>query len=527
MWTNTFTYSYDPLNRLVSANLDDAIDFTYTYDAVGNRLSETSPNGINQYIYDAANRITRRNEVEYAYDAKGNLLSDGTTNYSYNHANQLVTVAEAENVYEFAYTGSGDRLRQTVNSTNTVDYVLDTLNQYTQVLSDGSNSYLYGLGRIGEKNATDWSYHLPDALGSVRQQIDAWGDVTKTTTYDPFGNVYEAAGDAASVYGFAGEYHDQALDLIHLRARYYNPYLNQFIQADTIVPDSMNPQTINKYTYVLNNPVNYTDPSGHCAYGEMTPDGWKCYGGSIYSSGNTNSNKPSTVYYDHETSTYDTPEELTGNHSPYEIVDGPNNPVETTSPQTNIANELVGVYSSELLRQFSTEEHEYFHSYNYWAVETAAGTAWPLDVLAASIDLNINGPKAYQLFALFPDNIPFTALGKNGFRGVNFAIGFLSSGDEINDASKLVENIVSSTKKPNSKIQDLANGISNWLGDDLVSIRNKVGDYVLRNAENNKRIRFDFIKPNPHKNPHMHLEWVDDVGEWIGERVYPKDVPHE
>ncbi|MBI9045997.1 MAG: hypothetical protein JEZ06_16010 [Anaerolineaceae bacterium] len=93
--------------------------------------------------------------------------------------------------YEFVYIEMGDRVRQTVNSTNTVDYVLDTLNQYTQVLSDGSNSYLYGLGRIGEKNATDSLYHLPDALGNV----------AKTTTYDPFDDVYEVAGKSVTVDG--------------------------------------------------------------------------------------------------------------------------------------------------------------------------------------------------------------------------------------------------------------------------------------------------------------------------------------
>ena len=50
--------------------------------------------------------------------------------------------------------------------------------------------------------------------------------------------------------------------LIYLRARFYNPYLNQFIQPDTIVPDPHTPADWNRYAYVRNSPVNYTDPSG-------------------------------------------------------------------------------------------------------------------------------------------------------------------------------------------------------------------------------------------------------------------------
>lgn len=53
-----------------------------------------------------------------------------------------------------------------------------------------------------------------------------------------------------------------------MNARYYVPYLNRFISADTIVPDPTNPQSLNRYSYALNNPIRYSDPSGHCAVDE-------------------------------------------------------------------------------------------------------------------------------------------------------------------------------------------------------------------------------------------------------------------
>ncbi len=51
--------------------------------------------------------------------------------------------------------------------------------------------------------------------------------------------------------------------LYYYGARYYDPNIGRFISADSIVPDPMNPQSLNRYSYCLNNPLKYTDPSGH------------------------------------------------------------------------------------------------------------------------------------------------------------------------------------------------------------------------------------------------------------------------
>ncbi len=62
---------------------------------------------------------------------------------------------------------------------------------------------------------------------------------------------------------FTGQVNDGATGLYYYNARYYDPTLHRFIQADTIVPDPSDPQTLNRYAYTLNNPVKYTDPTGH------------------------------------------------------------------------------------------------------------------------------------------------------------------------------------------------------------------------------------------------------------------------
>jgi hypothetical protein len=48
------------------------------------------------------------------------------------------------------------------------------------------------------------------------------------------------------------------------KARFYSPYINRFIQPDTLIPDVPNPQTWNHYSYAINNPILYNDPDGHC-----------------------------------------------------------------------------------------------------------------------------------------------------------------------------------------------------------------------------------------------------------------------
>jgi hypothetical protein len=114
--------------------------------------------------------------MTYTWDNNGNLLSDGTNTYGYNYANRLVSLTDGVDSYNYLYNGLGDRVQQTVNGVTT-SYVLDLNTGLTQVLSDGTDTYLYGLTRIGEED-TAWDYYLGDALGSVRQLTDGSGDVT-------------------------------------------------------------------------------------------------------------------------------------------------------------------------------------------------------------------------------------------------------------------------------------------------------------------------------------------------------------
>ena len=192
----------------------------------------------------------------------GNLLADHTgTEYNYDAANRLIEVAQGGNTYTFAYNGLGDRLQQTVNEAEVTNYTLDLAAGLTQVLDDGTNSYLYGLGRIGEDSPAGWAYHLPDALGSVRQLADGNGAVVLAQSYQPYGQVLSSEGAGSSAYGYTGEWTDDT-GLVFLRARYLDTGVGRFLTRDPWGGDLERPITLQPYHYVGQNPINRVDPSG-------------------------------------------------------------------------------------------------------------------------------------------------------------------------------------------------------------------------------------------------------------------------
>ncbi|MCC6300702.1 MAG: RHS repeat-associated core domain-containing protein [Anaerolineales bacterium] len=153
----------------------------------------------------------------------------------------------------------GDRLTQTVIA-QTTNYTLDLNTGLTQVLNDGTNTYLYGNGRIAQTgSATEYfpsagsGRRLGDALGSVRQLTDASGDITLAKSYAPYGEATMSAGNGTSPFAYTGEQVDVS-GLTYLRARYYSSGTGRFISSDPAKA------TNNLYEYSYSNPINYAAP---------------------------------------------------------------------------------------------------------------------------------------------------------------------------------------------------------------------------------------------------------------------------
>lgn len=132
----------------------------------------------------------------------------------------------------------------------------------TQVLDDGTNTYLYGNGRLAQVNNTT-QYFLDDALGSVRQMVNTGSSLTLARSYDPYGVVRSNAQLAPNTaYGFTGEYTEATGD-IYLRARHYSPSMGRFISRDIWPGNFHQPMSYNRWNYTESNPVNNIDPTGY------------------------------------------------------------------------------------------------------------------------------------------------------------------------------------------------------------------------------------------------------------------------
>jgi RHS repeat-associated protein len=208
--------------------------------------------------------LTSVDGIIYTWDANGNLLSDGVNTYAYDKANRLKSFTGASLSASYAYNGLGDRMHQTVNGVPQT-YLLDTAGGLTQVLADGTNIYLYGVDRISQQGAAGTEYFLGDALGSVRQLVDASGNVTLAKSYEPYGEVLLEAGDGTTNYGYTGEWTD-ATGLLNLRARYYVPWKGRFLTRDTWEGNLEIPMSDNSWLYAYANPLNWTDPTGHIGH---------------------------------------------------------------------------------------------------------------------------------------------------------------------------------------------------------------------------------------------------------------------
>ncbi|MCO5212154.1 MAG: hypothetical protein M9936_20860 [Caldilinea sp.] len=263
-WEGVTTYSYDALDRLMQATYPTST-VTYTLDGVGNRLSD----GMASFAYDPSDRILNSG---YTYDANGNLLADGMATYEYDAANRLIQMTMGGVVTTYGYDGWGNLIQETVNGVTT-EFVLDENTAYTRILGEirsdgGERLYAYGPEGFSAQQAVGSTveYPLLDGLGSVRQLIDASGTVILTRSYDAYGNVRYSAGAGATRLGYTGELQDAISGLVYLRARHYHPLLGRFLQRDSFGGLSQRPQSLNRYIYVENNPVNLVDPSGHCPF---------------------------------------------------------------------------------------------------------------------------------------------------------------------------------------------------------------------------------------------------------------------
>lgn len=266
------SYSYNDASQLTGINYQKGAasigDLTYGYDAAGRRITVGGsfartglPPAASSMTYNVANQLTKAGAKTLTYDGNGNLLNDGVNSYNWDARNRLTSISGPGLTASFTYDAFGRRVKKSVNGAVT-DYLYDGGNAVQETFGGTTKANLIN-GEMDElyirKDAAGSQTALPDALGSTVALADSTGTLKTQYTYEPFGKTTASGTTSLNPSQYAGRDND-GTGLYYNRARYYSPTLQRFISQDPL--EFSGSPTLNLYSYALNNPVNFIDPSG-------------------------------------------------------------------------------------------------------------------------------------------------------------------------------------------------------------------------------------------------------------------------
>lgn len=328
-WANrTTVYEYDIADRLKQVTRQyNNTKRLLTYDAAGQltAIDEVGPNNVPIAIWrfsdidgagriksefmapmpapytepshtihhDADNRIDSiklGNGPAYVptYDPDGNMLTGPSTanvtggSYVYNARNWLLSYTASGSTTTYSYDPEGNRVAVKQGAQNPTTFVINTAGSLSQVLvrtkpDNTMTFYVYGAGLLYEVDQADntQTYHY-DSRGSTVALTSGAGAVVYRAEYSIYGKLTAQSGTASTPFLFNGKYGvmTDPNGLYHMRARYYNPYIKRFINADP----SGQAGGLNFYAYADGNPISFIDPFGLAAVGENQPSSWVASG---------------------------------------------------------------------------------------------------------------------------------------------------------------------------------------------------------------------------------------------------------
>ena len=275
--SETIDYTYDELNRVLTASVPAGESFAY--DTIGNMTSKAGT-ALDYGTTSPKHAVKSHGTTTYTYDANGSLTAKGTQTIKYDPEQRPILVQDGSNYSRAAYDGDGVR-RKRDDSNGTVHY----LGGYERKLAGGSESsdtvtkyYSASLGAMSRPVAFRRGGTLQwvgaDHLGGTIRVLDSSFTALDGMRYKPYGEDRDTGSSLNTDRKFTGQTEDEAAGLYWYASRAYDPAIGRFVSPDPIVPAPANPQSLNRYSYVRNNPLKFVDPTGQTREQEGWDGDW-------------------------------------------------------------------------------------------------------------------------------------------------------------------------------------------------------------------------------------------------------------
>ena len=288
----TEDFTYDELNRLKTSKLNTVSNLSLTYYANGN-IQNKSDVGNYAYPTQGAGAVrphavsTAGSGHAYSYDANGNMtLRDGSV-IAWTSYNLPSSIAQGGNTATFLYGAGRARYKQIAVTTGgplpagteTTVYIGGLFEKVTKPsgVVEYKHYVLAGKEPVAIKTVrsnltSDVRYMHKDHLGGLHVLTNEAGTAVLRLSNDAFGKRRSGStwsgspcwsGIAALTHlNFTGHESLDNVELIHMNGRVYDPMLGRFISADPMIQAPLMSQSLNRYSYVMNNPLSLVDPSG-------------------------------------------------------------------------------------------------------------------------------------------------------------------------------------------------------------------------------------------------------------------------
>ncbi len=260
--SDTETFSYDNLDRLISVKSGQTETMKISYGTNGNILYKT---GVGNYSYSETGKPHAVVSVENA-DGK---ISGSPQTVRYNAFGKAETIEDEDSncKMDIVYGPDGERWSSELSVNGKLTRSAVYAGDYEQITENGVTRdfyYLDGNSIVIKKGGSFKSYvAFTDNLGSVLSVVDENGSKFFDASYNAWGRQTVKLNTIGLHRGYCGHEMLNEFCLINMNGRIYDPVLGSFLSPDNYVQMPDNSQNFNRYSYCLNNPLKYTDPSGN------------------------------------------------------------------------------------------------------------------------------------------------------------------------------------------------------------------------------------------------------------------------